>query len=59
MHFIPILSSDSGCFTEKLTLIKKGVNKNCILIRNNGIFMVWSNGASGQRALNRKIEGVN
>jgi hypothetical protein len=59
MHFIAIHFSRPGCFTEKLALIKKGVNKNGILIRNNGICRGWSNGSSSQRGLNRKMEGVN
>ena len=59
MHFIPIPFSRPGCFTEKFALIKKDVNKNDIIIRNNGICRGWSNVVSSQRALNRKIDGVN
>jgi len=56
IHFIPIPVSRPGCLPEKLALIKKDVNKNGILIRNNGIYRGWSNGESSQRALNRKIQ---
>jgi len=59
IHFIPISFSRPGCLTEKLPLIKKDVNKNGLLIRDNEIRRGWSNGASSQRALNRKINGVN